>query len=63
MNFINLFRRFTGLDFFIHYTGHLHEGLSLRLLYRATNAIVIPSWQYILPNTSVEANWHVEQLS
>ena len=44
------------LGFPIHYTGHLHDDLSLRALYSAVDAIVIPSKQDNLPNTGVEAH-------
>lgn len=40
----------------IHYTGHLHDDLSLRALYSAADAMVIPSRQDNLPNTGVEAH-------
>lgn len=43
------------LGFPIHYTGHLHDDLSLRALYSAADALVIPSRQDNLPNTGVEA--------
>ncbi len=43
------------LGFPIHYTGHLHDDLSLRVLYNAADALVIPSKQDNLPNTGVEA--------
>ncbi len=43
------------LGFPIHYTGHLHDDLSLRTLYSAADALVIPSRQDNLPNTGVEA--------
>lgn len=39
----------------IHYTGHLHDELSLRVLYSAVDAMIIPSRQENLPNTGVEA--------
>jgi glycosyltransferase involved in cell wall biosynthesis len=39
----------------VHYTGHLHDDVSLRLLYSAADALVIPSRQDNLPNTGVEA--------
>lgn len=44
------------LSFPIHYTGHLHDDLSLRALYSAADAMVIPSRQDNLPNTCVEAH-------
>lgn len=43
------------LGFPIHYTGHLHDDLSLRVLYSAADVLVIPSRQDNLPNTGVEA--------
>lgn len=43
------------LGFPIHYTGHLHDDLSLRALYSAADAMVIPSRQDNFPNTAVEA--------
>lgn len=45
-----------GLGFPVHYTGHLHDDVSLRLLYSAADAMVIPSRQDNLPNTGVEAH-------
>ena len=45
-----------GLGFPIHYTGHLHDDLSLRALYSAADALVVPSRQDNLPNTAVEAH-------
>lgn len=45
-----------SLGFPIHYTGHLHDDLSLRALYSAADAMVIPSRQDNLPNTGVEAH-------
>jgi glycosyltransferase involved in cell wall biosynthesis len=44
------------LDFPIHYSGHLHDDLSLRLLYAAADVFVIPSRQDNLPNTGLEAH-------
>lgn len=43
-------------DFPIHYTGHLHDDLSLRALYSAADVFVIPSRQDNLPNTGLEAH-------
>lgn len=43
------------LGFPVHYTGHLHDDLSLRAIYSAADALVIPSRQDNLPNTAVEA--------
>lgn len=44
------------LGFPIHYTGRLHDDLSLRLLYAAADVFVIPSRQNNLPNTGLEAH-------
>ena len=44
------------LGFPTHYTGHLHDDLSLRVLYSAADVMVIPSRQDNLPNTGVEAH-------
>ena len=44
------------LGFTIHYTGHLHDDLSLRALYSAADLLVISSRQDNLPNTGVEAH-------
>lgn len=44
------------MGFPVHYTGHLHDDVSLRLLYSAADAMVIPSRQDNLPNTGVEAH-------
>lgn len=44
------------LGFPIHYSGHLHDDLSLRLLYVAADVFVIPSRQDNLPNTGLEAH-------
>jgi glycosyltransferase involved in cell wall biosynthesis len=43
------------LGFPIHYTGYLHDDLSLRALYSAADAFVLPSRQDNLPNTGVES--------
>lgn len=43
------------LGFPLHYGGRLHDDLSLRALYSAADALVIPSRQDNLPNTGVEA--------
>lgn len=45
-----------NLGYPIHYTGHLYDDLSLRALYSASDAMVIPSRQDNLPNTGVEAH-------
>ena len=44
------------LCFPIHYSGCLHDDLSLRLLYAAADVFVIPSRQDNLPNTGLEAH-------
>jgi len=44
-----------ALAFPVHYMGHLHDDLSLRILYSAADAMLIPSRQDNLPNTGVEA--------
>lgn len=43
------------LGFPIHYMGHLHDDISLRLLYSAADIMLIPSRQDNLPNTGVES--------
>ena len=43
------------LGFPIHYIGHLHDDLSLRALYSAADAFMLPSRQDNLPNTGVES--------
>jgi glycosyltransferase involved in cell wall biosynthesis len=43
------------LGFPVCYTGHLHDDLSLRVLYSAADLLIIPSRQDNLPNTGVEA--------
>lgn len=40
----------------VHYTGHLHDDISLRLLYSAADGLAIPSRQENLPNTGLEAH-------
>ncbi len=44
-----------ALGFPVHFTGALHDDLSLRLAYAAADAFVLPSRQDNLPNTGVEA--------
>ena len=44
------------LGFPVHFTGHLHDDLSLRALYSAADAFVIPSRQDNLPTTGLEAH-------
>jgi glycosyltransferase involved in cell wall biosynthesis len=43
------------LGFPIHYTGHLHDDLSLRALYTSANALVVPSRQEAFGQTASEA--------
>lgn len=43
------------LGFPVNYLGHLHDDLSLRILYSAADVMVIPSRQDNLPNTGVES--------
>jgi glycosyltransferase involved in cell wall biosynthesis len=49
-------RNLSDLGLPIHYTGHLHDDLSLRALYSAADLLVVPSRQDNLPNTGVEAH-------
>lgn len=44
------------LGFPVHFTGHLQDEVSLRLLYSAVDLMLIPSRQDNLPNTGVEAH-------
>jgi glycosyltransferase involved in cell wall biosynthesis len=44
-----------NLGFHVHYTGYLHDDLTLRALYSAVNMLVIPSRIENLPNTGIEA--------
>jgi glycosyltransferase involved in cell wall biosynthesis len=44
------------LGFPIHYSGRLHDDLSLRLHYAAADVFVIPSRQDNLPGTGLEAH-------
>ena len=44
------------LGFPVHYMGHLHDDISLRLLYNASDLMVISSRLDNLPNTGVEAH-------
>ncbi|WP_198314780.1 MULTISPECIES: glycosyltransferase family 4 protein [unclassified Acidovorax] len=44
------------MGFPVHYTGHLHDDVSMRLLYSAADVMVIPSRIDNLPNTGVEAH-------
>ncbi|BDD86891.1 glycosyl transferase [Desulfofustis limnaeus] len=48
--------KFPDLGFSIHYISHLHDDLSLQVLYCASDLLVIPSRQDNLPNTGVEAH-------
>lgn len=48
-------RNTPDLGFPLHYTGHLHDDLSLCALYSAADVLVVPSRQDNLPNTVVEA--------
>jgi len=45
-----------SLGFPIHYTGHLHDDLSLRALYSAADAMVVPSRQEAFGQTASEAH-------
>ena len=47
---------FPALGFPIHFCGHLHDDLSLRLHYTAADVFVIPSRQDNLPGTGIEAH-------
>ena len=40
----------------IHHSGHLHDDLSLRLLYAAADVFLLPSRQDNLPNTGLETH-------
>jgi glycosyltransferase involved in cell wall biosynthesis len=44
------------LGFPVHYMGRLQDPLSLRVLYSAADAMVVPSRQDNLPNTGLEAH-------
>lgn len=44
------------LGFAIHYTGHLHDDVSLQLLYSATDVMVVPSRQEAFGQTASEAH-------
>jgi glycosyltransferase involved in cell wall biosynthesis len=44
-----------NIGFDIHYMGHLHDDLTLQVLYSAADLLAIPSRQDNLPNTGVEA--------
>ena len=45
-----------NIGFPIHYAGHLHDDVSLRLLYSASDAIVVPSRQEAFGQTASEAH-------
>ena len=45
-----------NLGFPIHYTGHLHDDLSLRALYSAADVLVVPSRQEAFGQTASEAH-------
>lgn len=44
------------IGFPIHYTGHLHDEVSLRLLYSAADAMVVPSRQEAFGQTASESH-------
>jgi glycosyltransferase involved in cell wall biosynthesis len=44
------------MGFPVHYTGHLHDDVSLRLLYSAADVIVVPSRQEAFGQTASEAH-------
>ncbi len=44
------------LGFPVHYAGHLHDDLTLRVLYSAADVLVIPSRQEAFGQTASEAN-------
>lgn len=45
-----------NLGFPAHYMGHLHDEISLRILYSAADVMIIPSRQDNLPNTGIESH-------
>lgn len=49
-------RELPNLGFPIHYMGHLHDDLSLRVLYSAADAMVVPSRQEVFGQTASEAH-------
>jgi glycosyltransferase involved in cell wall biosynthesis len=49
-------RTASPLGFPVHYAGHLHDDLSLRVLYSAADVFVLPSRLDNLPNTGLEAH-------
>ena len=44
------------IGFRLHYSGHLHDDLSLRVLYNAVDALVVPSRQEAFGQTASEAH-------
>lgn len=48
-------KKSADFGFPVHYTGHLSDDISLRLLYSAADVLIIPSRLDNLPNTGVEA--------
>jgi glycosyltransferase involved in cell wall biosynthesis len=48
-------RNLPDLGFPVHYTGHLHDDLSLRAPYSAADALVVPSRQEAFGQTASEA--------
>ena len=44
-----------NVDLPVHYLGHLHDDVSLRLAYSAADVMVVPSRLDNLPNTATEA--------
>ena len=49
-------RESEGLGFPVHYLGHLHDDLSLRVLYSAADVMVVPSRQEAFGQTASEAH-------
>lgn len=45
-----------AIDFPIHYLGHLHDDLSLKIAYSAADAMIVPSRIDNLPTTAIEAH-------
>jgi glycosyltransferase involved in cell wall biosynthesis len=46
----------TDLSFPVHFSGHLHDDISLRLLYAAADVMVVPSRQEAFGQTASEAH-------
>ncbi len=44
-----------GLDFPVHYMGHLNDDITLSMLYAAADVMIIPSRQDNLPGTAIES--------